>query len=122
MKIFCPYDGTEAVWVSNAEVYGKPMGKSYMIYLCRTCLARVGCHQNTRKPLGTLANLELRTWRMRAHDVIDPLWRYKEFSRTEVYAALSSYFDRYIHIGESDIELCQQIISVDWRKLLDGKC
>ena len=69
----CPYCNNPAEWVSNAEVYGRPYGKSWMMYLCRPCDARVGCHQNSQTPLGTMANKELRGWRIKAHDAIDPM-------------------------------------------------
>lgn len=107
----CPYCGKEARWCDNAERYGRRYGKSYMCYWCKDCDAYVGCHQNTRKPLGTMANAELRQWRMKAHDVIDPLWKKGKMRRDDVYKMLSEKLGFDVHVGESDIATCKRIIS-----------
>lgn len=112
-EMFCPYDGTPAEWVNNSRIYGKSYGKSYMCWLCPTCGAYVGCHNNTRKPLGTMANRELRNWRMHAHSHIDPIWKDGALPRGVVYAILHEQFGRPIHIGEADIETCKKIIELD---------
>jgi len=109
----CPYCGQPAEFVENKEVYGKNLGKSFMMWLCRKCDARVGVHKNNPdKPLGIMANKELRQWRVKAHAAIDPLWKTGDNKRKEVYQALNSIFDKEVHIGESDIEMCQKIIEV----------
>lgn len=105
----CPYCHKEAEWVSNEAVYGRRYGKSYMIYLCRDCDAYVGCHNNTRKPLGTMANKTLRGERKKTHGIVDPLWKTGKYSRGGVYALLAEHFGREIHIGESSIEQCCEI-------------
>lgn len=106
----CPYCGKEAEWVDNSVIYGRRYGKSYMMWICRPCDARVGCHQNTKKPLGTLANKELREARMKAHAVVDPLWKSHRFSRGHVYQMLFDAFGAPVHIGESDLQRCAEII------------
>jgi len=111
-RIMCPYCKMPAEWVSNEAVYGQPYGTSHMIYLCRDCNAYVGCHRNTLTPLGTMANAELRQWRRKAHDHIDPLWQSGQMNRSEVYKWLRHELGREIHIGESDIETCKRIIEL----------
>jgi hypothetical protein len=111
-KEICPYCGKPAEWVENREIYGKNYGKSYMMWLCRKDDAYVGCHQNTRKPLGTIANKELREWRKKAHAHIDPIWQSEEMARGQVYAKLAKVFGREIHIGEADIETCKKILEL----------
>ena len=111
--VICPYCGQPAKWVSNAVIYGKPYGSSYMIWWCQSCDAYVGCHNNTKKPKGTLANGVLREWRIKAHNAVDPLWReLKIMGRQEMYARMQDDFnlDTPVHIGESDIEMCKKII------------
>jgi hypothetical protein len=108
----CPYCGQEAVWCENKEIYGRNFGRSYMMYLCKPCDARVGCHQNSKRALGTMANKELREWRMKAHAVIDPLWRDGKLPRSEVYRRLSKVIGVEVHVGEADVEMCQKIIQV----------
>ncbi len=109
-KVVCPYCQSDAEWVENKEIYGENRGKSYMIYLCRKCDARVGCHNNSEVPLGTLADKELRQWRIKTHEHLDRLWKDGIFSRKEVYAMLKTIFKKEIHIGESDIKTCKEII------------
>lgn len=111
-KVICPYCNKEAVWCENKAIYGRNYGKSYMCYYCADCNAYVGCHNNTRMPLGTMANKELREWRRKAHAVIDPLWKFGKYRRGAVYAKLAKHFGREVHVGESDIETCKQIINL----------
>ena len=106
----CPYCQKEATWIPNEQVYGKRYGKSYMCYYCKDCDAYVGCHNNTRSPLGTMANKELRQWRQKAHAIVDPLWKSRKYKRNTVYLRLSEAFGKQIHIGSSDIEQCKEII------------
>ena len=81
-----------------------------MMWLCRPCDARVGCHENTRRPLGTMADKEMRAWRMKAHAVVDPLWRSGRYQRRQVYERLRDAFGEEVHIGASDIGRCKEII------------
>ena len=111
IEIFCPYCSKKAIWCENKAIYGRNYGKSYMCYYCKGCDAYVGCHQNTKRPLGTMANRELRFWRMRTHASLDPLWKNGSKRRAEVYIMLNKHFGKEIHIGESDIQTCKNIIS-----------
>lgn len=106
----CPYCGKEAEWVSNEVVYGRRYGKSYMCYYCRDCDSYVGCHNNTREALGTMANRELRQLRIQAHAVFDPLWKTGKMSRQKAYKYLNGLFNKKIHIGQADEETCRAII------------
>lgn len=107
--MICPYCKKEAKFCSNAEVYGKRFGKSHMCYWCVFCDAYVGTHNNTAKPLGTMANRALRKMRQHVHGAIDPLWKSGKYTRGEVYKRLSDAFGHEIHVGESDIEKCKEI-------------
>lgn len=112
--MICPYCNKEAKWCENKEIYGKNYGKSFMCYYCKDCNAYVGCHQNTKTPLGTMANAGLREWRKKAHNVIDPLWKNGDWKRKVVYSKLKAMYGRQIHIGESDIKLCRDICKADF--------
>ena len=109
-KIICPKCNKEAPWVENKEKYGRNYGKSYMCYFCEPCGTYVGCHNNTRKPLGTMADKELMGWRIKAHTSFDTLWKSGRMSRKSAYQLLKEKFGREIHIGESDIKTCKEII------------
>lgn len=70
----CDYCGNPADFVDSSVVYhGRSFG---MIYLCPNCGAYVGVHKGSDKPLGRLANSELRNWKKAAHAAFDPLWKY----------------------------------------------
>ena len=59
--VICDYCGTPADFVDSSVVYhGHSFG---MIYLCPRCGAYVGVHKGSDKPLGRLANSELRNWK-----------------------------------------------------------
>jgi hypothetical protein len=111
LEIKCPYCGKKAKWTSNEVVYGRRCGKSWMCYYCQDCDAYVGCHNNTDKPLGTMANKELREWRVKAHEIFDRYWKDKEMDRKWAYGQLRDLFGKEIHIGSSDIETCKKIIN-----------
>jgi len=75
VDVFCDYCKSKTELIDSAPVYN---GVSYgKVYHCRPCDAWVGVHKGTEKPLGRLANKELREWKKRAHAVFDPLWQAK---------------------------------------------
>lgn len=111
-KVFCPYCELQATWIENSAVYGINLGKSYMCYLCLKCKAYVGCHNNSKWPLGTMANKELRKKRIEAHNILDWFWKSGRYKRRQVYKQLKLVFGKEIHIGSSDINLCNQIINI----------
>lgn len=117
-SVVCQYCGRKAEYVDSAEVYGRSYG---MIYLCRHCNAYVGVYKGTDKPLGILANAELRRWKSAAHAAFDPLWKSGRHSRAHAYRTLSSLMglppDK-THIGMFDIEQCRQVVSLS-RQLLE---
>ncbi len=110
--MFCPYCKQEAKWCENKEKYGRNFGKSYMCYFCKDCDAYVGTHQNTRRPLGTMANAELRWWRIKAHEIIDRRWKSGEMKRKTMYKMLDEMMGKTMHIGQSTIEECKKIIEL----------
>ncbi len=82
-----------------------------MCWLCEKCRAYVGCHNNSKKSLGTPANSELRELRKKCHSLIDPLWRNYSKKRKDVYSELKRNTG-VSHIGESSIEDCKKIIEM----------
>jgi hypothetical protein len=111
IKVLCPKCGKPAPWVENKAKYGKNFGKSYMCYFCKPCGTYVGCHNNTRRPLGSMADQETLQWRNKAHLAFDNLWRSKgKKARKRWYGKLSKSFGREMHIGDADAETCQAII------------
>lgn len=75
--------------------------------------AYVGCHPRSNKPLGTLADKELRGMRNAAHRAFDPLWRNGLMSRSNAYRQLSDYLmikQSDCHIAMFDQEMCRRVI------------
>lgn len=113
-KVICPYCGERAEFVDSKIVYGKSYGK---IYLCRKCLAYVGVHKGTDKPLGRLANAELRYWKKAAHAAFDPVWKYGRFRgyRNAAYGWLAGRMGLSVeetHIGMFDVAQCKKAIQI----------
>ncbi|MFK8771693.1 zinc-finger-containing protein [Aeromonas caviae] len=108
----CPYCGKTSVLTSSREVYG---GRNFgPIYLCK-CLpgyAYVGCHKDTIKPLGRLADKELRYWKKEAHAAFDPLWKSKKMKRGHAYGWLAEQLGiskEECHIGMFDVATCERV-------------
>lgn len=108
--LICPYCKKEAVWCENKEIYGRNYGNSYMCWLCKPCKAYVGCHNNGKAPLGTLANAETREWRKKVHARIDPMWKQGNISRKDLYKNLNRLFSKQYHTGSADIEMCKKVL------------
>jgi len=108
----CPYCGAHAPLVDSAKVYGKSYG---LIYLCGnwpSCDAYVGVHKGTDRPLGRMADKELRAWKVKAHAAFDPLWKSGKMTRKEAYQMLAEKLGIEInrcHIGMFDAEMCRQV-------------
>lgn len=112
--VICNYCGRKAELVDSKVIYGTSYG---MMYLCRHCNAYVGCHKGTDRPLGRLADAELRYWKKAAHAVFDPLWRQGRFrgQRKAAYEWLAEQMGLPVeqtHIGMFDIAQCKQAIKI----------
>ena len=127
--VTCPYCDVPAKFVDSAVVYG---GRSYgMIWLCSNhprCYAYVGVHRGTKKPLGRLANAELRKAKMAAHAAFDRYWKSwdlaKRMGRNEAYRALAEALGisvKQCHIGKFDVDECNRVVEVCNDGLLKGE-
>lgn len=116
MNVKCDYCGVNTTLRSGAELYPqRPDLASLRFYVCTDCCAWVGCHKGTVKPLGRLANAELRAAKSAAHRAFDPLWKDGNRKRKEAYGWLAYKLGinfRDCHIGMFDLEMCQRVIEV----------
>lgn len=127
----CPYCNNPAELKSSLAVYGTDYDGS-MVWECSPCDARVGAHTNspTHKPKGSLANEELRQWRIKAHAAFDPLCeqhqratkKTKRASTQTGYYWLSQRLGipvQSCHIGMFDIDACKRAVDVckNWKTL-----
>jgi len=119
----CPYCGEGAVLAATKEIYPLAQRNYGWFWLCRTCRAWVGCHPKTIRPLGRLANAELRAAKQAAHAAFDPFWKRmvyrgkmkKSYARKRAYAWLAGELNipsRECHIGMFDIDLCQRTVAI----------
>lgn len=123
----CPYCGAVSkLFESSARFYnGRDFGP---VWACEPCKAWVGCHAGTTKPLGRLANYELRRWKRAVHWYFDPIWK-RRFERKHAldpkYTKAHARGGRYkalaiamgipreeCHVGMFDIERCRQAIAI----------
>lgn len=110
----CPYDGATSVLESSTKVYN---GKDYgLMYICSNfprCDAYVGIHKGTTKPLGRLANKELRFWKKKAHAALDPLWKDGTVTRQEAYEIVGTVLGlprSKAHVGMLDVDQCKTLV------------
>jgi hypothetical protein len=115
-KIRCDYCDKPARLVRGNVIYPSMKDLHHKQYWhCAPCEAHVGCHPNTSKPLGRLANASLRAAKMRAHEAFDPLWKSQEMTRTDAYAWLAEALGiskANCHIGMMDDNMCMRVVTV----------
>lgn len=119
----CPYCGTEAKSVDSKVIYkNKSYGPAWVCGNYPKCDAYVGCHPDG-KPLGRLADKELRVAKTAAHLLFDVLWREKskqfkipeKEARTKAYAWLASQLKinkTDCHIGHFDVAACKKVAAI----------
>jgi zinc-finger-containing domain len=113
----CPYCGSEPIKVDATAIYGENTAIQGKFFICAPCDAYVGTHKNSGKPLGRLANKELRFYKQQAHLYFDKIWRGKSaiLSRTQAYKMLCEKLGtpkKYTHIGMFKTETCKRVIEI----------
>lgn len=120
--VICPYCSKSASLLTGKDIY--PHRKdlwSLNFWSCSDCDAYVGCHAPNKgygdgtRPLGRLANAELRNAKSAAHAAFDPLWACGEYSRKEAYKWLAKQLDIPVnetHIGFFDVSDCKRVVEV----------
>lgn len=81
---------------------------------CEPCSAYVGCHRDG-KPLGRLADAELRGLKMKAHEAFDPMWKRGIMDRNEAYRWLAGKMGiskRKCHIGMFTPDQCREVVRI----------
>jgi len=122
--VICPYCGGEALLVSGDKIYPHRTDLYCLrFYYCDNGHepAFVGCHKGTVKPLGTLANAELRAIRSKAHVAFDILWKTRKMTRSKAYQWLAGSLGldkKDCHIAMFDVNLCQKTIDLASAKMI----
>ena len=112
----CPYCNNKAILVTGKIIYPhRPDLADRTFWLCGPCDAYVGTHKNSNnKPLGRLANAELRKAKQKVHNHFDPLWKSGRMSRSKAYEWLAKELGiskSKCHIGMFDIMMCERAIN-----------
>jgi hypothetical protein len=129
MTVLCDYCGYRADLVTGKAIYPhRPDLAGKLFYRCLPCKAYVGCRPGTCRPLGRLADAELRLAKTAAHQAFDPLWRFGDMSRSDAYKWLAKRMNippAQCHIGMFDVAQCQevktQVMSRDFSDTLQGE-
>ena len=90
MGIRCPYCGRPVQFHPASYVYGENnLNPESYLYVCNgypeQCDAYVGAQKVSLKPMGTLANGELRHKRIEAHRALDRIWKEGYMTRRSAY-------------------------------------
>lgn len=100
----------EEIYPHREDLYDLPFWK------CDTCDNFVGCHHKTSnrtQPLGCIPTKELRKMRSIIHRMLDPLWKYGNHKRKDVYGWLSNSTGKPYHTANlCSIEDCEEIIKL----------
>ena len=112
----CPYCNSDAQLTTGYSVYPHRLDLADLkVWACFPCDAWVGTHKNSpeHKPLGRLANRELRKAKMAAHAAFDPWWKSGKVSRHKAYELLAEKMGltkEQAHIGMFDVMQCEQVV------------
>ena len=115
--IKCPYCHANASLRPASVVYGlnrRSQGK--FLYLCDrwpACDAYVSAHDKTHRPMGTLANGDLRHKRILAHRALEQLRQSRHMEKWEVYIWLQAKLgldERQTHIGQFSEWMCDEVV------------
>lgn len=119
MKIWCVdcNKDVEARLTNGQETYKhRPDLYSLPFWICDICKNFVGTHHNSddkTKPLGVIANKELKQLRVKIHSIIDPIWKSGKEDRKALYARLSKLLGYRYHTAEiRNIEDANRIIEL----------
>ncbi len=116
----CPYCNTFSIPVTGKEIYPARSNLHYKnFYKCPsdTCDAYVGCHPDSKRPLGRLANKELRQAKSAAHRAFDPFWQGSKpiIKRAAAYKWLGEELNLKkgdVHIGLFDVAMCNAVMRI----------
>lgn len=118
VNITCPYCHAKAYLRPATVVFGaKAPDLTAKYYVCAhypLCDAYVAAHKKTLRPMGTLANAELRKKRKEAHLALDHLWRGGMMRRSEAYRLLQLHMglpEEDTHIANFSFLRCEEVIS-----------
>lgn len=118
-EVFCPYCGRRAVLRPITYVIGENrriFDPDQMVYVCSAypaCNAYVAANKKNLRPLGSLADGELRNLRIQAHRALRSLWQNGYLSEKDAYHWLSGKLglpEKDTHIAKFSHYRCKETI------------
>ena len=118
--------GARAMLRPASVIHGKKAKEKYL-YICSrypACDSYVGVHQKTLKPLGTLADKELRAKRIQAHQIFNRLWESGLMKKWQAYKWMEAKFglnSEQAHIGKFSEYMCDELIALCVKSFQNSK-
>jgi hypothetical protein len=115
-QVICPYCGAQALLREGSFLFETPyINHLYVCVRYPECDAYVAAHDDTKRPMGSLADGALRKKRLLAHQYFDRLWKGASpvFSRKQAYNWLCDILGghlRRMHIGRMGEGMCDLVI------------
>lgn len=115
--IRCPYCGANATLHPSSYVYGESAKHSGYLYVCDRyphCDSYVGAHKDSKLPMGTLANGDLRNKRIQAHKSFDWMWKSGLMTKWQAYKWMQGKLalnEEQAHIAKFSEYMCDTLIS-----------
>ena len=100
--------------ISGKEVYPHRGDlHSLPFWSCPNCNNFVGCHHKTKdrtRPLGVIANQEIKEQRKIIHSILDPMWKSGKYSRGELYKLISERLGFEYHTAKlRDLDTAEKV-------------
>lgn len=118
-NVTCPYCSAKAVLRPANTVYGiseRSSGKH--LYVCANwpkCDAYVSAHRGDRRPMGRLANGDLRHKRILTHRAMEDYRKLTRMDKWALYIWLQGKMnmdEKQIHIANFNEEMCDRVIAI----------
>lgn len=116
-QINCPYCGSPAICRPASMVHGdSTLEKGLYLYVCSNwpeCDAYVAAHKKDKRPMGTLANGNLRHKRILAHNALKEFQISRHMEKWAVYLWLQGKLglrEDQAHIGMFSEKMCDRVI------------
>ena len=101
----------------QAYVYGdNNLDPEKYLYVCSgypSCDSYIGAHKKSMRPMGTMADSNLRNKRIEAHRALDAIWKNGYMTKHSTYIWLQNRLnlrEKDTHIGKFSYYLCEQTI------------
>lgn len=118
VHIRCPYCGAKATLRPSSAVYGDAAKTDGFLYVCDRypkCDAYVAAHRQSKLPMGTLANGDLRHKRIEAHRAFNWFWESGLMSKSQAYKWMQAKLglsEEDAHIAKFGEYRCAQLIAL----------